>query len=110
MEVDQICMPFLMGDCFLICSDGLSNYLEDEDLRRLISGGFYSEVPRRMVDMANLKGGDDNITVVLVYAANDARLLEPVPSGPQEPEQTEEIEFDPYAPTWVPEMESDPED
>jgi serine/threonine protein phosphatase PrpC len=110
VEVDQICMPFLMGDCFLICSDGLSNYLEEEDLRRLISGGFYSEVPRRMVDMANLKGGDDNITVVLVYIANDARLLEPVPSGLQEPEQTEEIEFDPYAPTWVPEMESDPED
>ena len=61
--------------------------------------------------MANLKGGDDNITVVLVYVANDARLLEPPPpTGPPEPEQTEEIEFDPYAPTWVPEMESDPED
>ncbi len=64
-----------------------------------------------MVDMANLKGGDDNITVVLVYVANDARLLEPpTPADPQETVQTEEIEFDPYAPTWVPEMASDPED
>jgi len=106
VEVDQITMPYLMGDCFLICSDGLSNYMEEEDLRRFISGGYYSTVPRRLVDMANLKGGDDNVTVVLIYVANDARELGPLPDAhAPEPEHTEEIEFDPYATTWVPEDE-----
>jgi protein phosphatase len=108
VEVDQLTMPFLVGDCFLLCSDGLSNYLSEEDLRRHISDGYYSEVPKKLVELANLKGGDDNITVVLVYVANDSRTEEPHDrEPPPEPQGTEEIdfdedEFDPYAETLAP--------
>ena len=72
VEVDLHVMPILMGDCFLICSDGLSNFLEPVDLRHDLGQGFYSEVPKRLVALANERGGDDNITVVLIYVANDA--------------------------------------
>ncbi len=72
VEVDLLVMPILMGDCFLICSDGLSNYLPLEDLRHDLSQGYYSDVPRALVQRANERGGDDNITVVLIYVANDA--------------------------------------
>jgi PPM family protein phosphatase len=72
VEVDLLAMPILMGDCFLLCSDGLSNTASIEDLRRALGQGYYSDVPKLLVDSANERGGDDNITVVLVYVANDA--------------------------------------
>lgn len=72
VDVDLHVMPILMGDCFLLCSDGLSNYLQPQDLRQDLLHTYYSEVPRRLVNVANERGGEDNITVVLVYIANDA--------------------------------------
>ena len=75
VQVDSLTMPALMGDCFLLCSDGLSNYLGGEPLRDFLARGYYSEVPRRLVDTANALGGDDNITVVVIYMANDALLF-----------------------------------
>jgi protein phosphatase len=107
VEVDLLALPFLMGDCFLLCSDGLSNHLEDEELRQLLSDCYYSESPDKLVAAANEKGGDDNITVVVAYVANDAR----VPPRPKAIEQEtqrfelldeEILEFDPYATTVVP--------
>ena len=71
VEVDLVVLPFLMGDCFLICSDGLSNYISEDDLRDCLRKGYFAEVPRRLVAEANSRGGDDNITVVLVYVANE---------------------------------------
>jgi protein phosphatase len=72
VDVDLIAMPALMGDCFLLCSDGLSNHVRPEEMHQALREGYYSDVPRLLVDLANEKGGDDNITVVLVYVANDA--------------------------------------
>ena len=60
------------GDCFLICSDGLSNYLEGDELARVLQARFYRDIPRLLVDLANDRGGDDNVTVVVVHVANDA--------------------------------------
>ena len=71
VQVDTLSMPVLMGDCFLLCSDGLSNYLSDEELGALMSSTFYAKLPSVLVDLAKDRGGDDNITVVVVYAAND---------------------------------------
>lgn len=71
VQVDTLSMPVLMGDCFLLCSDGLSNYLTDEELGALMAGTYYSRLPSVLVDLANERGGDDNITVVVVYAANE---------------------------------------
>jgi serine/threonine protein phosphatase PrpC len=70
VDVDLIAIPVLLGDCFVICSDGLSNYLGLEDLRRYLNQAYYSEIPQLLVDAANARGGDDNISVLLVYVAN----------------------------------------
>jgi protein phosphatase len=107
VEVDLLTLPFLMGDCFLLCSDGLSNHLEDEELRQLLSDGYYSESPEKLVAAANEKGGDDNITVVVVYVANDARVPPRRSAVEQETQRfelldEEILEFDPYATTVVP--------
>jgi protein phosphatase len=58
------------GDCFLLCSDGLSNYLSAEDLGLVLGSHFYDQAGAALVAMANERGGDDNITCVVVYVAN----------------------------------------
>jgi protein phosphatase len=75
VQVDGAAIPVQAGDCYLICSDGLSNYLDAEELARVFNSRFYSEVPRLLVDMANDRGGDDNITVVIIHVANEAEQL-----------------------------------
>ena len=55
------------GDVLLMCSDGLSNMLEDSEMLGIIkSEGSLKEQADRLVAAANMNGGRDNITVVLV--------------------------------------------
>jgi serine/threonine protein phosphatase PrpC len=56
------------GDCLLLCSDGMSNYIEHEELERLMAETPASELSERLVELANERGGEDNITVVVVSA------------------------------------------
>ena len=62
-EVDDI----TAGDVILMCSDGLSNMLEDTEILGIVcSGGSLADRAKRLVAAANLNGGRDNIAVVLV--------------------------------------------
>ena len=55
------------GDTILMCSDGLSNMLEDTEMEGIVSGqGTIEEKARRLVAAANMNGGRDNIAVILV--------------------------------------------
>ena len=57
----------LPGDIYLLCSDGLSGMIaDDEILDILVSTGDVNEGCRRLVARANEHGGEDNITAVLV--------------------------------------------
>lgn len=54
-------------DVILLCSDGLSNMVSDEEMERVVKGtGSLKEAAQSLVDMANENGGRDNIAVVLV--------------------------------------------
>jgi protein phosphatase len=60
-------LDFRPGDLFLFCSDGLTTMLSDEEIRDCLSQEQTPrELCRRLVDLANEKGGVDNITVVAV--------------------------------------------
>jgi len=67
---DILTMLVETGDCFLLCSDGLCNYFSPEELGLVLSGHFYGEAGSALVAIANERGGDDNITSVIVYVAN----------------------------------------
>jgi serine/threonine protein phosphatase PrpC len=67
---DLFTMPVEPGDCYLICSDGLSNYISVDEIGRILASQFYSEAGRALVEIANERGGDDNITCMIVYVAN----------------------------------------
>lgn len=54
-------------DVILLCSDGLSNMIEDDEmLFEVVSGGALADCPERLINIANDRGGPDNITVVLL--------------------------------------------
>ena len=57
--------PMREGDIFLLCSDGLSGQLSDAEIGAVASVLPPAEACRVLVDLANLRGGPDNITAVL---------------------------------------------
>jgi protein phosphatase len=55
------------NDVFVLCSDGLTGHVRDEEIAETLRQEAELEAAcERLVDMANARGGDDNITVVLV--------------------------------------------
>ena len=62
--LEEVVMP---GDVYLMCSDGLSDLVEDEEIHSTLSayGQDLEMAGKRLVQMANDKGGKDNISVIL---------------------------------------------
>ena len=52
------------GDTLLLCTDGLSNYLDDGDILNIFKNTDISAAPEALANRANSNGGGDNITVV----------------------------------------------
>ncbi len=60
------------GDIILMCSDGLTNMVRDEEIRQIILGQRdIVEKAEKLVETANSNGGRDNITVVLIEPFSD---------------------------------------
>ena len=67
VEVDVTELPAGSGDLFLMCSDGLTTMLTDDEIQQMLAvDGPLEERCKRLVDAANDKGGVDNITVILL--------------------------------------------
>jgi serine/threonine protein phosphatase PrpC len=71
VEVDLERGEAQVGDVFLLCSDGLTDVVSDENIRSLLSSPSQSpqEIGDMLVDTANKHGGPDNVTVVVVRLA-----------------------------------------
>ena len=55
------------GDIILMCSDGLSNMIDDDEIKLIVNQGTdLSEITNKLIETANRNGGRDNISVVLV--------------------------------------------
>jgi protein phosphatase len=65
VQVDTGLVPLQSGLRFLLCSDGLHGYLADQDIAPIIALGGGRAV-QRFIDLANERGGKDNITAILV--------------------------------------------
>jgi PPM family protein phosphatase len=67
VEVDTSDTDVTAGDKFFLCTDGFHNYLQDDaELSALMHGGP-AEIAYRAVELANGRGGRDNITAVVVF-------------------------------------------
>jgi protein phosphatase len=63
--VDLMGLELEAGDRLLVCCDGLSNLVEDQEILEVVQVRG-EQAPRALIDLANERGGDDNITVVVV--------------------------------------------
>jgi len=76
VQTDSYEMQPLSGDMVLMCSDGLTDMLSDHEvLQGILQGGTIDEICRRLVSMANERGGVDNITVVLIQFEKEEKGL-----------------------------------
>jgi len=71
VQVDTLLIECQPNDRFFLCSDGLHGYLTDEEAPQLV-GSLGTTTPlSKMIDLANDRGGKDNITGVLVTVQGD---------------------------------------
>ncbi|WP_337404936.1 Stp1/IreP family PP2C-type Ser/Thr phosphatase [Suilimivivens sp.] len=69
IEIDFFHEELKSGDLILMCSDGLTTMLEDEEIGRILkTPGTIEERAERLIDAANQNGGRDNIAVILIDA------------------------------------------
>lgn len=72
VEVDTFDFDVLPGDNFLLCTDGLYVYFNDEELAESLSADNINEIPKILIDKSNEGGGHDNITAVCVRVPDSA--------------------------------------
>lgn len=79
VEVDIIPNLALRADEFyLLCSDGLYNNVEDQEMQKLVLSNPPAEACKAMVDLSNDRGGQDNITVQVVHIEGSSSVLDGV--------------------------------
>jgi PPM family protein phosphatase len=72
VNVDTMTFPARAGDVFLLCSDGLTTMVSDEEIRDILVGArSLRNAVNRLVEAANRGGGRDNITAVAFRVAEE---------------------------------------
>lgn len=67
LEMDFFDFPVSEGDCIMMCTDGLTNMVDDAEISRIVRNGCdVSERVRQLIAEANRAGGKDNITVAMI--------------------------------------------
>jgi protein phosphatase len=66
VEIDIAIHEVEVGDHYLMCSDGLSNLVDDREIEKIVSEHDVREACEKLIQSANSRGGDDNITVLLI--------------------------------------------
>lgn len=72
LKVDCFFVPLKKGDKVLLCSDGLTNMLEDEEIKNILNEDLsVCERALKLVEAANNHGGRDNIAVIVMEPFSD---------------------------------------
>jgi serine/threonine protein phosphatase PrpC len=78
--------PTAVGDYYLLCSDGLTGRVEDAEIGAILTSLPPKEAVQALVDLANLRGGPDNCTVIVAHivgpeGATGTTPIEPLRMG-----------------------------
>ena len=76
VPIDRLSNHLFRGDALLVCSDGLYNVLDEEQMAPLVAGGDAGTACRRLIDTANGRGTLDNVSAAVLRVLN----------GPERPE------------------------
>jgi protein phosphatase len=77
--------PIAVGDTFLACSDGLSGQVSDREIGELLTVFPPETAAETLVNLANLRGGPDNITAVIAQASESPKTTQDVDAELQIP-------------------------
>lgn len=67
VEVETYQLPMRSNDHLLLCTDGLYEHVKDDEIQKIVlTSKEAGEACRHLVNLANIRGGDDNSTVVIV--------------------------------------------
>ena len=90
VDADAFAIDAQAGDVFLLCSDGLTTMVDDEDILALLERhrDDLDRAARSLVSAANRGGGEDNITVVAFTIAADGGDTQPMPAVQPDEEDT----------------------
>ncbi|MDH4137360.1 MAG: hypothetical protein OEW09_11705, partial [Anaerolineae bacterium] len=66
VAIDFFQRKMQMGDVLVLCCDGLSNEVEDDEIARIVSTNSTEESAQALIDLANQRGGPDNITTIVI--------------------------------------------
>jgi protein phosphatase len=73
------------GDAIVLCCDGLSNLVDDPEILAIVEESPIDVAPGRLVSLANDRGGDDNITVIVVRVGDSSGTHPNSENGPTDP-------------------------
>ncbi|BBL57244.1 protein phosphatase [Methylomonas koyamae] len=65
-DIADVALPIEIGDCFVLCSDGLYDLVGDGEIAEISAARPAQEACKVLVDLANQRGGYDNISVAVV--------------------------------------------
>ncbi|MCA9568079.1 MAG: serine/threonine-protein phosphatase [Myxococcales bacterium] len=84
---DVLAEPLVLSenDVLVFCSDGLHDLADDWEIAKLVSGRTADEAAEILVNLANERGGHDNITVAVIVAGDKSDPFDPdyVPPAPE---------------------------
>ncbi len=73
-KIDTYELNLLEGDMFVLCSDGLTKHVADEEIRQTIEQQTPIAATESLIELANNRGGEDNITVTIVQYGDSPYL------------------------------------
>ena len=68
-------IPVTIGDIFLLCSDGLTNHVTDEEMLNIVSKELPQRACKNLILLANQRGGQDNITVQILTTKRPKKIF-----------------------------------
>lgn len=72
VQADILFVDLIENDRFLVCSDGLHGYFQENEVGPHMSEKNKEHIPSTLIDLANERGGKDNITAILVSIEDDS--------------------------------------
>jgi protein phosphatase len=108
VEVDTFEEKLLPGDIILLSSDGMHGLIEDDEIMQVASKYPPKDAVERLIDMANDRGGTDNITVAIAYVLREDEKFDEQQQGRGEERQSNSP-TDPNATIRLPKEEIEPE-
>jgi hypothetical protein len=71
-------LRLLPGDRLVLCSDGVTDLLRDAEILKILQNSELEDCPEHLVNLANQRGGHDNMTVVILEVPQPADITRPI--------------------------------